>query len=1062
MYRSFVPRSALIVALLAALSVAGRRPPATIVLAEKPTGSAQLAAFEPEGDAKKTATFTPPPIEVPEGFTVELVAGPPLVKYPMMAGFDERGRLFIAESDGQNLGKDELLKQQPRFVRMLEDVDRDGKFDKSTIFADKMVMPEGALWHDGAFYILSAPYLWRLEDADGDGVADRREQLVGQMDLIGNANQHGPYLAPDGRLFFSGGAFGYDLVGKDGKRAGKGNWASVFSCQPDGTDVRIECHAGINPVEVIFTEEGEMLGTCAIFDRVGGRCDALVHWVHGATYAEPLKVPTLKQTGRYLPAARRWGQVAPAGLVRYRGTHLGEDFRDNLLACHFNTHEVVRIRLQREGATWRGTDEVFLRSPSIDFHPADVLEDADGSLLVIDTGGWLTMGCPTSKIGKPEVYGAIYRVRKVNGDVTTDPRGLKLNWSDATPAELAVRLDDARPAIRDHAVEALVRRGDEAAPVLERSLQPPSSTRLRRNAVWTLARIGSPAARSLLCRALVDADPSVRQAAAHSLGTLRESEAVDHLMKLVVEDELPIRREAATALGLIGEHKAVPALFASLRSARDEFLEHSLIYALIEIQNPVLTRKGLADLAPQVQRAALLALDQMAGGELTRDEVAPLLAAADVELQRAALAVIGKHSTWGDETVELLGEALRVAQPTSAHNALIAGAVAAFSKNAKVQFVVAESLGSPATPAARLTLLEAIAKADVEQLPQAWVAPLSKLCRDSDAQVRRQVVVTVATFNVESFETPLFSLARDAAQPSSLRVAALAAVARRDTKLSEVDLGLLINQLQTDVAPIDRLAAADALGRAALSAKQLAMLPPLIEQAGPLELPALLRAFENAARSQRVAKEELRELGLKVMAALAKSPGSTALPTARIQAVADLYPPQVAKALNRLLPRLAADNQEQRNQIAKIETQIDKGHPEKGRQIFHSHRAACSVCHRIAGNGGQVGPDLTRIGQVRTTRDLAEAILFPSATLANGFETYTVATQSGQVRTGLIRRETADAIHLVTIDRAEVRVRRAEIDELTPSTVSVMPQGLEKLLTPEELLNVVAFLKTLK
>jgi putative heme-binding domain-containing protein len=328
--------------------------------------------------------------------------------------------------------------------------------------------------------------------------------------------------------------------------------------------------------------------------------------------------------------------------------------------------------------------------------------------------------------------------------------------------------------------------------------------------------------------------------------------------------------------------------------------------------------------------------------------------------------------------------------------------------------------------------------------------------------VRRQVVATITVFDVESFVTPLLSLARDTNQPKSLRGAALAAVARRDTEIGAADLGLLINQLHADVAPIDRLAAADALGRAALSGKQLASLPPLIEQAGPLELPALLRAFENAARSQRTSKEQARELGLQFVAALAKSPGLTALPAARVQAVVDLYPPEVAKDLNRLLPRLAAGNQEQRNRIAEIETKIAKGNPEQGRQIFLSNRAACIVCHRIAGNGGQIGPDLTRIGQVRATRDLAEAILFPSATLANGYESYTVATQAGQVSTGLIRRETADAIHLVTTDRAEVRVRRAEIEEITPSAVSVMPQGIDQLLAPEQLLDLVAFLQTLK
>ena len=1027
-------------------------------------GEPQAQKVEPAGKAAAApAVFTPPPIQVPPGYTVELVAGAPLVKYPLMAAFDDRGRLFIAESDGQNLGKDLLLKHKPRFVRMLEDVDSDGKFDKSTIFADQMVMPEGAQWHNGSFYIMSAPYLWKMDDTDGDGVADRRESLVGEMDLIGNANQHGPYVAPDGRMFFSGGTFGYNLTGKDGKHAGKGNWASVFSCTAEGNDVRVECHSGINPVEVIFTEEGEMLGTCAIFDRVGGRCDSLVHWVHGASYAERQRVPTLKQTGHYLPAAKRWGQVAPAGLVRYRGTQFGADCRDNLFACRFNTHDVVRMKLEREGATWRATDEVFLTSPSIDFHPADILEDADGSLLLLDTGGWLTMGCPTSKIGKPEVFGGIYRIRKTKGDVPADPRGLKLNWTAETDAmELAGRLADPRPAARDRAIEALAQRGDKVVPTLAKLSQPPNSTALRRDSVWTLARIGTPAARSLIVQSLADSDPTVRQAAAHSLGTLREAGAVETLMKLVVADELPIRREAATALGLIGNPQAVPALFASLQSARDEFLVHALIYALIEIGHPAATRPGLGDINPQVQRAALVALDQMEGGELTRAEVAPLLAASDADLHRAALEVIGRHTNWGDEIVKLLGEALQVREATLTHHALIAGAVPAFAKNDKVQSVVAESLSSTALPAVRLTLLEAIAKADLTQLPSGWIAPLAKLCQDPDERVRRQVVVTVGAFNTEPFVTPLLALARDTTQPNSLRVAALAAVARRDTELADADLRLLIDQVQADVAPIDRLAAADALGRASLSGKQLALLPALIEKAGPLELPALLRAMENGARSPRVKKEELRDPGLRFMDALAKSPGLTALSAARVQTVADLYPDEVALALKRVLPKLAASNEEQRQRIAEIESQIVKGDAERGRQIFISNRAACAVCHRVAAQGGQIGPDLSRIGQVRTTRDLAEAILFPSATLANGYESYTVATHAGRIQTGLIRRESADAIHLITTDRAEVRIPRAEIEELKPSTTSVMPQGLDRLLTAEELLHVVAFLKTLK
>ena len=79
----------------------------------------------------------------------------------------------------------------------------------------------------------------------------------------------------------------------------------------------------------------------------------------------------------------------------------------------FNTHKIVQHVLQRQGATFGSSMRTFWRRRP-DFHPTDVLEDADGSLLVIDTGGWFRIGCPTSQIAKPEVKGAIYRIRRTD------------------------------------------------------------------------------------------------------------------------------------------------------------------------------------------------------------------------------------------------------------------------------------------------------------------------------------------------------------------------------------------------------------------------------------------------------------------------------------------------------------------------------------------------------------------------------------------------------------------------------------------------------------------------
>src|SRR3954447_19468186 len=109
-----------------------------------------------------------PRFRVPPGFVVEKVAGPPLVRYPLFAALDDRGRLFVAEGTGTNLPGTELLKQKKQLGRilLLEDTDGDGRFDKSTVFADDLTFPTGILWHDGVVYATSHPCLWRFEDTD--------------------------------------------------------------------------------------------------------------------------------------------------------------------------------------------------------------------------------------------------------------------------------------------------------------------------------------------------------------------------------------------------------------------------------------------------------------------------------------------------------------------------------------------------------------------------------------------------------------------------------------------------------------------------------------------------------------------------------------------------------------------------------------------------------------------------------------------------------------------------------------------------------------------------------
>src|SRR5262249_12504926 len=116
-----------------------------------------------------THTFT-----LPEGFEIELVAGPPLVNRPIVADFDEEGRLYVADSSGSNEKVDIQLQKKPHRIVRLEDTKGTGRFDKATVFADKMMFPEGVMWRAGSLYVAAPPSIWKLTDTHGDGVADQR------------------------------------------------------------------------------------------------------------------------------------------------------------------------------------------------------------------------------------------------------------------------------------------------------------------------------------------------------------------------------------------------------------------------------------------------------------------------------------------------------------------------------------------------------------------------------------------------------------------------------------------------------------------------------------------------------------------------------------------------------------------------------------------------------------------------------------------------------------------------------------------------------------------------
>ena len=175
-----------------------------LALALLALGTAASAAAAPGTVSFKFASQT---LTVPEGFTVELVAAPPMVNRPISVAFDEEGRLYATDSSGLSERADIQFAQKPHRIVRLTDRDGAGRFDESVVFAENMMFPQGAMFHEGSLYVGAPPHIWKLTDTDGDGVSDRREVWYDGKTLTGCANDlHGPYLGPEGWFYWTKGA----------------------------------------------------------------------------------------------------------------------------------------------------------------------------------------------------------------------------------------------------------------------------------------------------------------------------------------------------------------------------------------------------------------------------------------------------------------------------------------------------------------------------------------------------------------------------------------------------------------------------------------------------------------------------------------------------------------------------------------------------------------------------------------------------------------------------------------------------------------------------------------
>ncbi|HJS09627.1 MAG TPA: HEAT repeat domain-containing protein, partial [Pirellulales bacterium] len=520
-----------------------------------------------------------------------------------------------------------------------------------------------------------------------------------------------------------------------------------------------------------------------------------------------------------------------------------------------------------------------------------------------------------------------------------------------------------------------------------------------------------------------------------------------------------VRLAAAQTLSRHSSSQSLPVLWKALGENPDAFLEHAIVHAIHHLAAAADLETALTNTNPWIRRAALLLLDQppRVAGALKSDVVLAHVQSNDADLRRTATDILARHSDWAGDVLKLLRGWLASDPPSAEEQRGLRSIVLAFQDQPAIQELVAGAISGrdvAASDAQRAVLLATIAETVLPRIPSTWTKGLSQALTDPHTDVRLAALRTAAVLQLPELDDQLVKLAEEISAAGELRRQALQAVVRRRPALSPALFQVLSTDLGDVERPAIRLSAAELVAQCRLSDDQLrdvlaavkddalvapsVIIPALRRSATPVTAPLIVDFLAHALESGwRPSEAELNET-LKAIAP-------------RQSAAAD--------RIRKLHGQGLAGQQARLDGLAPL---LAGGNAERGREVFFGKRATCSVCHRIAGQGGQVGPDLTKVGAVRSSRDLLESLVFPSATIAQGFDPYVITTTDGRSTTGVIARQTNDVLFLRDSSGAEVRFRKDQIEDLQRANTSLMPDGLERPLGKEEFRDLLAFLLSLK
>ena len=987
--------------------------------------------------------------------------------------------------DGSHDWKD-LLEQTER-IRIIWDNDGNGRADHSQIFAEgfnEMLtgVAAGVLHHNGAVFLTNVPDVWRLEDLDNDKKADKKTSISHGFGIhIGYAghDMSGLTIGPDGKVYWSIGDLGVNVVDDYGKRWAFPHEGAVMRANPDGSEFEVFAHGLRNPQELAFDAYGNLISVDNDGDHPGEH-ERFVHIIEGSdsgwrTYwqfgkynlpneaykvwtEERLHVPYFPGQAAYITPPLALAPNGPAGLAFNPGTALGSQWKDHFFASYFTgssaNSKIQAFSLNPKGASFTVDTTATIVSGIV---PTGMAFGPEGKLYIND---W-----KDSYNKKPE--GRIWQLDLSNSDLENERKQtqqlLTLNFESIPIDSIGELLAFPDQRVRLKAQFELVER--KAQDQLLKQLKTNNTLLARLHAIWGIGQLirSKEMDATPILPYFEDKSELVRAQVAKVIGDGKIQLAFNYLIQQLKDTNANARFFAAEALGKLGNPSAFLPLVEGLHEVKDEdpHLRHSYILALSRLNQPDALVNLTRHTSHFVRLGAVVALRKMNS---------PLVAAFLKDrhswvVTEAARAIHDDSSIPG--ALEELAKSLTYAQVLE--EAFLRRAINAnlrlgdlASAERLIQFALTNdhptnwridalwALGYWPSPI-KLDRVEGryrvISPSELELVRELFIKNLPTLINDPSPMIKMATIEAVGRLEVKNVAAEMVKIFEAPQMEVSTRIAALQTL----TQLNYNEIKSLVKEGLNQKHPAIIIASQQILNQLDLpNSERIKILKTSLENGG---IASKRMAFSSLAKINDPNAGDILSNWFQKLVNRNIEPGLeldilNAIDSSSFEALK-------IRKFNYEKELVAKDS------ISNFYSTLNGGNFEKGKDIFfNDNTAQCIRCHKINGSGGAAGPELTQIASQLSPTQLLESLIAPNKRIAPGYGVVTAQLVDGTSITGILSQETSHKLVIRTGPKQLISLNKTEISK-TEIAPSAMP-SMKASLTKTDIRDLIAYLVSLR